>query len=603
MKKTRRLLAMMLILAMAFAFAACASSSDAPAATTTAAQADDGDEEKKETDAATTADSDDSEESKEESTGAGEYYEIEMFNSYANYMGVATGWWAEILKRELNMGINIIAPNVAGTGDTLYQTRTAAGNLGDAIIQGKSRMIDCYDASLLADMTPYLENSPNLQKLSTAYESFATMFGDGSKVYAIPGRVSTQSPTSPAGRGLNPEVGYYLRYDWYQSVGAPEIEDGMEGFLDIIDQMIEANPTNQNGDPTFGFSFFPDWDGDSVRAAREMLYLHGYTSGNGHVWMNEDGTKTTLLSEDNGIYYQYLQLFNKAYRMGLVDVDSSTQNWDTIKTKFDDGRVAFGWWPFLASSIFDRIDLEARSPYAPIPVKGMVLNSPGYNPYGLEGNAFAVGIGAQYPERIMEFYEWLSSQQGILYTNSHVEGVTFEMRDGEPYLTEFGLDSNLEKLAPEELGGGDWAKGASQINYPLTHQDDPNELLGGFSSNASLWPSTIALNENEFNTAYIETYGGYPFDAYADKGMLVVTPGTDYTTPSEPSDITTIRAQITELFQPAGWQMIYAETDEQFESIWQDMKSKLDDFGYQELIEYDTKIVEEKAASIAKAMG
>ena len=66
-----------------------------------------------------------------------EEYHVEMFNTYANYMGDMTGWYAKILKDRLNMVMNIIAPNVAGTGDQLYQTRSAAGNLGDIIVQTK----------------------------------------------------------------------------------------------------------------------------------------------------------------------------------------------------------------------------------------------------------------------------------------------------------------------------------------------------------------------------------------------------------------------------------------------------------------------------------
>ncbi len=39
-----------------------------------------------------------------------------------------------IVKDKFNMELNIIAPNVAGGGDTLFQTRSAAGDLGDLIL-------------------------------------------------------------------------------------------------------------------------------------------------------------------------------------------------------------------------------------------------------------------------------------------------------------------------------------------------------------------------------------------------------------------------------------------------------------------------------------
>ena len=52
----------------------------------------------------------------------------------ANYQGIQSGWFAKIVKDKFNMELNIIAPNVAGGGDTLFQTRSAAGDLGDLIL-------------------------------------------------------------------------------------------------------------------------------------------------------------------------------------------------------------------------------------------------------------------------------------------------------------------------------------------------------------------------------------------------------------------------------------------------------------------------------------
>ena len=62
---------------------------------------------------------------------------IDVFDGLANYMGIQEGWFADIVKKKFNMKLNIIAPNVAGGGDTLYNTRVSAGDLGDMIITEK----------------------------------------------------------------------------------------------------------------------------------------------------------------------------------------------------------------------------------------------------------------------------------------------------------------------------------------------------------------------------------------------------------------------------------------------------------------------------------
>jgi multiple sugar transport system substrate-binding protein/putative aldouronate transport system substrate-binding protein len=83
---------------------------------------------------------------------------------------------------------------------------------------------------------------------------------------------------------------------------------------------------------------------------------------------------------------------------------------------------------------------------------------------------------------------------------------------------------------------------------------------------------------------------------------LAVTPGTDYTAPTAPSDIQNSRAQLRNIIAPAGWQMVYASTDAEFERIWQDMKVQLDDFGYQEVIAWDLKNIEDRVASIEQTL-
>ena len=85
---------------------------------------------------------------------------IDVFDSQANFQGEQTGWFAKLIKDKFNIKLNIIAPNVAGGGDTLYQTRSANGNLGDLIITNldSSRLKDMVTAGLVLDMSDYIKD-------------------------------------------------------------------------------------------------------------------------------------------------------------------------------------------------------------------------------------------------------------------------------------------------------------------------------------------------------------------------------------------------------------------------------------------------------------
>lgn len=90
---------------------------------------------------------------------------LDVFDSQANFQGIQSGWFGKYVKDNFNLELNIIAPNVAGGGDTLFQTRSANGDLGDIIIVqlDGNRLKDLVTAELVLDMSPYMDSCPNLQ--------------------------------------------------------------------------------------------------------------------------------------------------------------------------------------------------------------------------------------------------------------------------------------------------------------------------------------------------------------------------------------------------------------------------------------------------------
>lgn len=145
--------------------------------------------------------------------GAGKEEElltIDMFCAPANYQGVQTGWFGKAIKDACNVEVNIIAPNVAGGGDSLYQTRSAAGNLGDLIVIRKDQLEDCYKAGLLYDMTDFVANSKNLKNYSKSSENLSKLLGTD-RIYAFANSSSLLSPMEPAWTAVNPSMAIRLR--------------------------------------------------------------------------------------------------------------------------------------------------------------------------------------------------------------------------------------------------------------------------------------------------------------------------------------------------------------------------------------------------------
>src|SRR5690606_34796381 len=155
---------------------------------------------------------------------------IDVFDGLANYMGIQEGWFAEVVKDKFNMKLNIIAPNVAGGGDTLYNTRVSAGELGDLIITDKGeRLDDLIQGGLVADASAYYPAMEHAGRFDKAVENLNAEV-DG--IYAFPSSVSSLLPTE-ASEGLDPTFGPFLRWDLYGQLGYPEIGT-LEDLLPIL---------------------------------------------------------------------------------------------------------------------------------------------------------------------------------------------------------------------------------------------------------------------------------------------------------------------------------------------------------------------------------
>ncbi|MBO7333891.1 MAG: sugar ABC transporter substrate-binding protein, partial [Lachnospiraceae bacterium] len=266
---------------------------------------------------------------------------IEIYDEAANYQGTQTGWFAKVVKDRFNIELNIIAPQVAG--DAVYQTRTATGNLGDIVVLDPTHFNDCVKAGLIKDISAELKNCSNLMEFEDQITTYNAGINDEGKLYGIPCEMVNTSPTS-----FSDDVIYsspMLRWDLYNSIGAPDIAD-LDGLLDVIKQIQDANPTNADGDPAYGFSLWPDWDNnDGMIGIANVVQLTTWYGEKikGSAILTKDDTFVPL-TDKNATYYKMLKFLWKANQMGLVDPDSGSQNWDAACAKMSSGRVYTFWY-------------------------------------------------------------------------------------------------------------------------------------------------------------------------------------------------------------------------------------------------------------------
>lgn len=541
-------------------------------------------------------------------TSAGPVYKdkitVDVFAQLANYQGIQGGWFGKLVLDKFNMELNIIAPNVAGGGDSLFLTRSAAGNLGDLVCMAQDKLPDAVKAGLFMDITSLMpEHCPvYLSKFPKAIKKVQDYLGTD-KIYAFATDCTEQSPLTPNILGTDPAYGPYLRFDYYTGIGSPKIAT-MDDLLQVLKQMQEKYPTSESGKPTYGFSFFKDWDGGVMQNAGMFAFMYGYAfKGSSFLYGDPASTVLQSIIDDNGIYLKTLKLYFQANQMGLVDPDSTAQNWDTLTTKVKDGQVLFSWWPWLGKSSFNTLERsEAGQGFMLIPIEDEKILCDGFNPSGGQFSQIAgIGSKAKDPGRILDYVNWTMIPEGLEYT-AGPKGLTWEIKDGRPTLTEYGKqvvldEANLE--VPAEYGGGTYGDGAPQIlNFELSVDTNPNT---GEPYDSLYWKSTIESTYTNLDRAWAQAFASDNAMAYLKThGQVVVAPGNSYAPPADSTDIQTKRAQCSQAVINASWQMIFAKDEAEFNRIWEDLKTQLKGFGYDDVIAWDTKVADEMNAARRK---
>lgn len=537
-------------------------------------------------------------------TGSSKYEDfitVDVFDGQANYQGTQSGWFAQLVKEKFNMELNIIAPNVAGGGDTLFQTRSAAGDLGDLILTNADggRLQNLVTAGLVMDMTDLLADAENVHRYDTAIESTNSLVEEDG-IYAIPSEVSSNAPTE-AGESLEPTFGPYVRWDAYKAIGYPEIKD-LDGLLDVMKQMQEAVPTSDSGKPTYAMSFFKDWDGNMMNNAKQPTCYYGYDEL-GFVLAKADGSDYQDITDSDSIYMDVLEFFYKANQMGLVDPESTTQNYDTMYSKYQDGQILFSFWPWLGQAAYNTTEHKAEGKgFMLADIDNMQIFSYGCIPNGNAKNCIMIGSKAEDPQRLADFIDWLYSPEGIMASASQTgstagpEGLTWEMQDGQPVLTEFGQEAlnGNDPTVPDEWGGGSWSDGVSQLNYTAVNKKDINPD-NGFTYDYTLWDSVLSQNNSALDLDWQEHMGAQTTMEYLENNnKIIVAPGSGFAAPEEDSQITTLRGQCRTTIVDTSWQMIFASNDEEFQSLQKQMQDTLEGLDYQTVLDYDMDLAHQQ---------
>jgi multiple sugar transport system substrate-binding protein/putative aldouronate transport system substrate-binding protein len=526
---------------------------------------------------------------------------LDVYSQLANYSGMQTGWFADLMLAKFNVKINII-PDTGGA----YQTRMEAGNLGDIVVWGdntdkysaackKGMLLDWEEDNMIAQWAPYINNN---MKLALQKNKF--MDSPDKKLHGYGYNVSTSAKDIQ-------EFFYTwdLRFDLYEQIGKPEIKT-LDDMVDVLAKMKEVCPTDDNGKPTYGVSLFNDWDGNMVMYVKSLATAYfGYDEFDFGLFDPDEGKFYDCLGE-NSPYLYCLKFINKLNQKGLVDPDSMTQKYGGMSEDYQNGTAFWNIFNWMASGAYntDAHVKEAGKAMYPVLPKDAHPIVYGQSVYG-GTRLWTIGAKTAYPELCMAIINWFSTPEGYMTILYGPRGLCWDIKDGKTYFTDLGKkaqadQNNTEMPAPYK---GSFHDGAFQINNTTWCADSLNPLTKNETYNKTSWESEQLPAQSEIEQRWRDWAGATTPNRYMQKSNYRVSPGSLFTGAGVPDDLTMKWNQVAECIKNETWNAIYAKTDAEYDAIVAKMVSDAKSYGYDDCIAHSLKQAEKRAAAekLAKA--
>jgi len=508
---------------------------------------------------------------------------LDVYTQLANYSGEQIGWFGQVIKEKFNVKLNII-----NEGEGTFATRMESGNLGDIVVFGNDSdeylqainaglLLDWEEDNLLQDYGAYIKE--NMQK---ALEKNKKISPDG-KLYGFGHNVGSSSSEHEA-FFYRPDI----RWDLYKKLGYPEVNT-LEDFVDLLEKMVQLEPTSDTGGKTYGVSLFPDWDGNMVMMVKATGALYGYDEFGFGLYNVNNQTYEDALKKD-GMYLRALKFYNQLYQRGLLDPDSMTQTYDEMIEKYKTGAAFFNIFDWMASGVYNNDDhLDKGKAMMPLAAKDQKNLCYGLNING--GNrVWTIGAKTNYPELCMAIINWLSTPEGTMVSFYGPKGVTWDYDDqGRPYLTELGEATQKDGETQMTNGySGTFNDGTNKINNTTWSKDAVNpEASNGDTYNSNRWETRLSRPVKEIEQDWRNFTGALDVNEYLEKnGYISISIGTSYSEPPKSDELTFKWNQVAETIKTYSWKAIYAKNDDEFESIVEEMIQKANDYGYQQCVEF-----------------
>ena len=442
---------------------------------------------------------------------------------------------------------------------------------------------DLKAAGAFVPLNDYIANSTNIKNCYTESQIKLMTQEDGN-IYWFGNHASENA--------VYPTAGYYLNMDLLAQAGYPQVTT-FEQWQQLIIDYVEANPTYK-GQSTIGITEPTEaWRASAVQYGGSR-FLAGYPN-DGLTVIDQDTLEAKVVMTQD-FQKEFCRMLNKMWNLGIADPEMFMQTDEQLQSKIGSGRVA-GMYDQRSMISVGLDALEANDPsrmLVAFPVTFEGVETERYRGARTFQPGFGIGISVtcEDPDRAFQFLDDLASEECQTVLRWGIEGTDWS----------YGEDGSLVKTEEQ------WA----QYNDVYYKQEQGIEQMGWFY----FWPGleafptsgTIASPSNtpefaqqayeDYELEFLSHYDAQTFCDWFDPSYdAEYEPGWSIRQRIDTSDPRKIAGETALTITLEYIPQLTQCAPEDFETVWAEFVSKLDELPLDEYEELATQMIQEGAAN------
>ena len=391
--------------------------------------------------------------------------------------------------------------------------------------------------------------------------------------------------------------------------------DSFESYYETVKKLVELNPTNEQGEKTYGFTAFSEKGEEFYKTPLAYMGLYGVSSGTNtsggtitHYYkQNDDGSITHWVDTEEGL--EVAKYINRFWREGLIDPDFQTKDYDSALAFMSNERVVGNigtWWHSYVGghqvwqSTEEDWTIDKR-------MQCVTFEETDATPALISDNFIRttrniITDKCENPEEVMLFWNWECTPMGVAFTSMGPEG------EGRPWSIDedgnckvndwywYGKDGDNTFLWDNwenEMGSGNYWMAAPGYT-PENRVDDPSEGWADPVAAVNEWdlvPNFDEMDQSRLAPGQqIQKFNQETSKAYVwDQTLWTISFG-----PDDPEKI--INQDIADHISSAWVEIVMADTEEECVELFEQMREDLHSMGLDDLVAYQQETLEKNTA-------